>query len=144
MPTYTLKIDGTTRNVDTDRTRLLSLAASYDAARRLTFQQDYAPHFSPTYAEHQSVELGVDGTTWFLGEITQVQCEGGKPEHVTYTALGLRYKAAQIDLLDTSPPVPRYVYNAAKNDTDYASSRARRSVGQILKEWFDNHLLRAV
>lgn len=146
MPTYTLKVDGTTRNMTTDRMRLLSLTVAYDGPRALTFQQDYAPHFSPTYGEHESVELQVDGTTWFLGEITRIQCEGDQPERITYTALGLRYKAAQVDLLDSSPAIPRYVYNAKQGDTDYSTSRDRMSVGQILKEWLDNNVasLRAV
>ena len=141
MSNYTLKIDGVARNLVDDRVRLESLTISYDEPRKLILRQHGRPHFSPTYDDGAAVELFVDSNCWFRGVIEDRELIG-KPgaEEIVYTCLGLRQSANRIKVRHPSLGIEARIFNMPREDEHFAEVDANLSLGQMLKNIFDENL----
>lgn len=135
-----LTIDGVAIDLDNSAAVLNRLTLSVEQPDCLEFGVWNTPLPVP-YHDGQAVELTVDGTLVFKGQVagTFITPIGDGPVDVGYRALGLRYLANTLTVTNPQTGTGTIQFNLPQTDPNFIQSMSGQSVGQILKFLFDAH-----
>ena len=144
MPTWTLKINGSSIDTATKRVSVRKLRVDSRVSDTFEFTE-YARHFDGTWNEGQAVVFEYPtGTPRFTGRITEKNAVGsGGAEAIEYRAVGWRSLAQNVVVSrSTTDSYPERIYNCADDDIDkaYRAAGPAVTVGAIIQNLFDTFL----
>ena len=138
MPTTTVTIDGTSYNASQRAAIGLHLNemvpfALYGGHESFTFSEVGAVAL-PRFARGKVVSVSIDGTTYFVGKIVDIQWQFDETGWtIGYSCFGLRYVCDRLVPVTATDGTGSAYYNRSPDDQDYVSSDAGLSVGTIFQ-----------